>query len=510
MELVTPSMIAEIDSYAINTLGIEEYELMKRSGYAIRAAAEEILPNGGKVSVLCGKGNNGGDGYAFSYIAFDKFDITVYDVFDGGQRSEAGKKFLSDFLGRGGKVQKGMPNSDALKDTDLIVDAILGTGASFYLCEELSTLADTINNSGKKVLAVDIPLGVDGELGRVAEGAVKADLTVALSFVKVGTVSYPAREFMGKILCDSLSLPKDRLSSKFSFKNIIFDKNEAIKALPKRKSNTNKGSFGKALLITGSEVYEGAGRLSLEAALRGGAGIVTFLCAKELRDRIIPTYPEAIYAPILDDPLTALDEIIDLSKKHSAVLIGSGSGTSEKVYLLVKSLLSTKGGPLVIDADGINSIAKFGDKTILKSARRQIILTPHPLEFSRLSGIPTEKINAERLGLAKEFAREYGVILLLKGAATIVTDGDLTYINSTGNTALAKGGSGDTLAGLITSLSAFSESPLSTVALSAYIHGEAADRLSEELSSFGVIPSDLPKEMAKVIANLEKNAENVN
>lgn len=483
MKLVAPEIIRRIDRFAEERLGISTLTLMERSGEAVRLCAKRLLPNGGRVAVLAGKGNNGGDGYAFAVLCGEEFDLTVYDVFSSGQRSEAGKHFLNEYVRGGGKLSYGIPKENELSSFDLIVDAIFGTGMSGELSDELSVLAERINSLGKKVLAVDIPLGVDGEWGRAEDRALRADMTAALSFMKVGTLSYPAREYMGEIVPFDLSLPEDIISSEFVFKDIYLDENEAVALLPERKKNGNKGSFGKALLITGSEAFEGAGRLSLEACLRGGAGISSFVSARALRDRLIASYPEAIYHPLLDDPTNNAEKIAELSAKHSATLIGSGSGVSEELFLIVKRLLSTEGGPLILDADAINSLAKYGTRELLKNACRKLILTPHPLEFSRISEIPVERINSDRLYVAKGFAKEYNLTLLLKGASTVVTDGDRAYINSTGSTALSKGGSGDALAGLLVSLLSFSSDTLGMAALSAYVHGRAGDALSADRKS---------------------------
>ncbi len=502
MKLVTPDMIPKIDRFAIEVLGIAERELMRRSGEAVLSAAENILPSGGRVLVLAGGGNNGGDGYAFGCLSIGKFDTVIYDVLSKGQRSESGKYYLNEFLARGGSVIEGLPSSEELSRANLIVDALFGTGFKGELSSELIDLSESINAMSVPVLAVDVPLGIDAEYGRAGKGALRADTTVQLSFIKVGLLSYPAREFVGNLVYSDLSLPKESIFSSFTFDEFFVDEEEAVRLLPKRNNNSNKGSFGKALLITGSEKYEGAGRLSLEAALRGGAGIVTYLSSRALRDRLISDFPEAIYAPLLDGLPESTEDILSLAKAHSSALVGSGSGVSEELYLLIKELLESDGAPIVLDADALNSVSSFGSLDVFRNSRRKLILTPHPMELSRLTGVPVSAINSDRLRIAKSFALENQCILLLKGAATIVTDGKITYVNSTGSSALAKGGSGDALAGLIVSLLAFSDDPLGSTALAAYIHGKAGDNLAKIYSDFGVTPSDLPKEMAKAMASL--------
>ncbi len=285
-------------------------------------------------------------------------------------------------------------------------------------------------------------------------------------------------------------------------KAVFFDKAKAVSFLPKRDIGANKGSFGKTLIIAGSEKYMGAGLLALEAALRGGAGYVGYLNEPHICDNVLLKYPEAIYHRI---SLSDIDSVLSVSAGYCSVLVGPGLGCSECVAHLVQALVTSEGGALIIDADGLNSISKFIGADVLKNKKREVIITPHPLEFARLNGMPgADSVNADRTALATSFAKKYGITVLLKGQGTVVTDGDRAYINASGGVALAKAGSGDVLAGLLASLSAFMPDKTLAAILSAFIHGYTADRLSSELSSFGVIPSDLPRAFAGTLNELEK------
>ncbi len=278
----------------------------------------------------------------------------------------------------------------------------------------------------------------------------------------------------------------------------------AASLLPERKADSSKGSFGRAMLLVGSEKYPGAAMLALEAALRGGAGYVNYVGTKSLCQRLQLRSPEALYTELdymVDDDR---ERIISATSRAAAILIGCGCESSESLYLTVSELLSTEGAPVVLDADAINAISAFGTPNIITNAKRRVILTPHPLELSRLTGLSVVEIQSKRYNIARDFAARHNCILVLKGAATITTDGEIAYINSSGSSALAKAGSGDVLAGLLTSLLAFSPDPLKTAALAVYIHGRAGDNLAKEFSHFGVTPSDLPLECARVIAGLEK------
>ena len=280
---------------------------------------------------------------------------------------------------------------------------------------------------------------------------------------------------------------------------LFIDRDLARRLLPQRPDNSNKGTFGKLLLLTGSEKYRGAAHLTLGAALRGGVGLVTFMGGRELCRELRARYPEAIYVDTEDaDP-------VELSHRHSATVIGCGSDKTDALLSTVRGLVLSEGTPLVLDADALNVIAASDEGAALfKRAKRPLILTPHPTEFSRLTGVPTEEIQASRLTYAQKFAREHGLILVLKGSGTIVTDGEQTYINTSGSSALAKGGSGDVLAGLIGALIASGMPLIEGVSLGVYLHGAAGDALAEDYSSFGVTPSDLPVAIAHQLAELER------
>ncbi len=502
MRLALSSQIRKIDSYAINTLGIPAEVLMGRSGAAVARAARSLCKVGDSVVILAGKGNNGGDGYAAACELISDYDILVYDVFSGGQKTKEGRHFLEKYISLGGVVKplESMENfTSDIEKSDLIIDAIFGTGFTGDLPEIIKELASVIRSSSARKIAVDVPIGVNADDGSVTHEAINVDITVGLSYLKPGLLSYPAADYCGRVILDTLDLPGDKIEEHIQMSSNLFDLAEAEKALPPRISNSSKGTYGKALLIAGSKEYMGAGLLSIEAALRGGAGYITHVCSESERVVYALKFPEVIYNTDIDN----IEKISALSKRSSSTLIGSGSGVSEHLADLVENLIKIEGSPLVIDADAINSIAKYNRVEALKSAKRKVILTPHPLEFSRLCGRSVSQVQSNRIGLAKSFAWEYGVILVLKGARTIITDGNELYINSSGSSALAKAGSGDVLAGAMASILAYHPDPLKAAALAVYLHGRAADNLSEELSEYGVTPSDLPREIAKTIKKIQ-------
>lgn len=275
---------------------------------------------------------------------------------------------------------------------------------------------------------------------------------------------------------------------------IPFDEKLARATLPDRPRNGHKGTFGKVLVIAGSETYPGAAHLAVEGALRSGVGYVHFAGGRALSSSLLLRFPEVIFHP-LD---TGADRIAaaELSLSMDATLFGPGAGRDNTVRDLVLSLLSRGETPLILDADALSVIREED----LAASCRPTLVTPHPKEFERLSGIPVPEDEREKI--AAEFARRTGAVLLLKGHGTVTTDGDLTYLNTTGNTALSKGGSGDVLAGLVAGLAGSHLPLIKAAALGAYLHGKAAETLSSALSPFGVTPSDLPVAIAGEIRNL--------
>lgn len=510
MKLALSSQIKEIDAFCRDELGIPTRELMAESGKAVAAVVRAGTAEGGTVAILAGKGNNGGDGYAAACDLLADRSVTVYDIFSEGQNTEESRYFRSRFEELGGRLVSYDASPEtlaAIKGSSAIVDAIFGTGFQGEVPESLRSLAIAIRESVEaKKTAIDVPLGINADNGSVSSFAISVNATVELSMIKAGIASYPARSFVGEIVFADLGLPTDKIKENFSFKYSAMTEGECYSLLPKRGANTNKGSFGKLLVITGSERYRGAAHLSVEAALRGGVGLVTFAGSHRLASELSAKYPEVIYKEYGEAAeLSPAErrELSEFAEGFDAVLVGSGSSNTEGLLLLVRELLARGKAPVILDADAINALASSGaeGREALKNSPRQVILTPHPLEFSRLAEMDVAYVQQHRIEVAKSFAAETGTILVLKGAGTLVTDGDLVSINLSGSSALAKAGSGDVLAGLLGALAAQSSiEPFRACQLAVAFHAIAGDRLAREFSSYGVTPSDLPKEIARVMS----------
>ena len=514
MKLALSSSISKIDEFVKENLGIPIQELIRKSGEAVAKAVCLKLEKGKKVVVLAGKGNNGADGYAAAISLIDDYTVVIVDVLGIGLKSVDGKYFYDEYLRKGGTIlnyQTDKSCVEEIKSADCVVDAIFGTGFKGEMPEKIKELAFVVRAMvGAHKIAVDVPLGINADNGSVSDSAIYVGSTVQLSYVKPGIISYPAKAFVGKIIYDDLELPMSEIERAFEFNYRATDERMAKEILPQRASNSNKGSFGKLLLFTGSAKYRGAAHLGTEAALRTGVGIVTYAGTRAICSELSSKYPEVIYKPYkATERFTEADikSIVELSNEHSATLIGSGSGNTEGLLNLVLALLASNGTPIVLDADAINALSSMGDDGIaaIKNAKREVIITPHPLEFARISQDEVSHVQLHRLEMAEKFAKENNCVVVLKGAGTIISNGHNTYIDSTGTSALAKAGSGDVLAGVIASFIAQGGiEPIEAAALAVYFHSKAGENLSTELSSYGVTPSDLPCEIARCIATIEK------
>lgn len=506
MNLISPHSIPAIDAYAMQLHGVSEETLIRRAGDAV---AKEILSRFsgyGAILVLCGGGNNGADGYAAA-LALRRAGATAIavDVFERGQRSEGGQAVLAEYTRLFGAPLT-LQDAYATEEITVIVDAVLGSGARGALSDDLRRLLKWIKHLDVMRVAIDIPLGVDANLGEIGMDVFPADLTVVPSFYKRGLLSYPARGFCGELVLADIGMGEDALYSEH-FSAFAADGAWVKSMLPRRMPNSHKGSFGKLHVFSGTKKMRGAAHLATLAALRMGVGLVKLTTEEEVVRLSGRRLPELLFdaePPISEWSDAFMHEMAEEADRAAAILVGPGSGVSEALYRFVSLLAWREGPPLLLDADALGAIAAYADgvDTFFKQAKRPLILTPHPLEFARLVGMTTAQVQATRMRLALTYAKKWGVSLLLKGAGTVITDGDALYINTTGSTALAKGGSGDVLSGAVGALLAQGMAPVHALAAAAYLHGAAGDSLATEVSEYGVLPSDLPLRMAQLIRTL--------
>ena len=502
MRLIRAEEMQAIDRQAIKEIGIPGVVLMENAG---RAATDtfcrelsELCP--GPVLVLAGKGNNGGDGYVMARLLAERgwqvqtlvlgsAEDIVGDaavMLEVLQKLELPVSFACDAR----ELRSGFTATEPV----IIIDALLGTGLKSTVRGLYAEAIEIINNSGVTVIAVDIPSGVDGSTGRICGMAVQADLTVTFDHAKIGHGSDPGAGCAGMLDVVDIGIPlsgRPQLDSDV----LLVDAADAAALLPERPADGHKGRFGHLLLLAGSTGKSGAAALAGNAAVRGGCGLVTVATPSTVHDILEVKLTEAMTCPLAADngliSPQAQNQIAELLEGRQALAIGPGLGQSEGLKALLAWLLASAELPMVIDADGLNLLA---DQLGLLKQRSgaPVILTPHPGEMARLSGLSIDEIEADRYQVAVNFAAEHGVVLLLKGARTLVAAPDgRVRINGSGNDGLASGGSGDILTGLIGALLAQGVEPFTAAALAAWLHGRAAELVADGQGTAGMAASDL-------------------
>ncbi len=492
MKLVTASQMTELEQIAIEEYGIDGLLLMENAArsFCDILEAETGFTAGKTIVIFCGKGNNGGDGFAIGrHLSNRGANVTVVtDCPPDSLKPDAKKNY--DILCRMGLPI--VPFSElSCQKADIIVDALFGTGFHGAVRGTAKDMIAAINQ-GNMVISVDIPSGACASDGSVGGDCVRADFTVTFALAKPGHILYPAKEFCGKVLITDISIPR-HVSDNFPATYYTLDE-ELRKVLPTRSENSHKGSFGKVLLFAGSPGMSGACIMAATAVLKSGAGMATAAIPDTMVSLFAEHFKEVMTLPLPTASSGLSESAVTLLTKRLAgqdvLLAGCGLGTSEETRKVLLPLLSTCEKPMVIDADGINLLKEHIH--IIKNKAVPAIITPHPLEFSRLTGYSVEDIQNNRLAYAQKFAAETGIILVLKGADTLVAhpDGQI-YICTQSNSGLAKAGSGDVLAGVIASLLAQGARPEDAANLGVYIHSRAGMIARKEKGAYGMLAGDV-------------------
>lgn len=512
MRLLRAEEMRAVEQHAAR-FGFSFLRMMENAGAACARNIRNICENklGGKknICIVCGKGNNGGDGFVIARkLSENGYSVTVV-LAEGYPKTEDAtenyKKTVELHIPAVWFDSDKVRTAQVIKSADVIVDAVYGFGFRGELREDIRYLFDEINSSDAKVISVDIPSGAYCDSGLAAQGAVRADYTIAISALKPAHVVYPAADCCGDIVVVNIGIPEDSFMAVGS--SMFTSSLKEIKAIfPHREMTGHKGSFGTALLICGSRNMIGAAELSAKAALRSGAGLVKVAFPECMYLPMATKMTEAIMLPLEANyegtlSVKALPQILTELEKCDAVLIGCGLGVNDDTIRIVSEVIANAKCPIIIDADGINAVS--ADINMLRKAAVPVILTPHPKEMSRLIGVSVENIQADRIAVAKNFAESYLATLVLKGSNTVVASEGRqgVYINSTGNTGLSKGGSGDLLAGLMTGFVAQGIEPEKAAQAAVFIHGYLGERVSEKTSVRGMLPGDMINAMASVMAD---------
>lgn len=496
MQVVTGAEMRQLEREAFTSLGISPVVVMENAGSRIvEVLKQEFAPLEGKrIHILVGPGNNGGDGLVVArQLLTLGARVKVYLVGDEDKASPENKANLSilrklgaDFISaRGAKPNK---LKFSLNLADLIIDAIFGTGFSRELPGELQAVTSVVNEVQCPVVAVDCPTGVNAGTGEVSPGAVKADLTINLGLFKLGCLLYPGREYAGQIRVVDLGFPQPQEGLD---RELLGP--EVLSWLPTRPPWGHKGTFGHTLVVAGSLNYAGAARLCGQAVLRGGGGVVSVAVPEGIYPRFLPD--ELIVVPV---PQTeggtigpeSVERMLELASGKDVLAVGPGLGSCGEVVPAVQALLRSWEGPVVIDADGLRALTPEFLQSRPVQQRGRWIITPHPGEMAQLITSDPGQVNRDRVGTALEFAKKWGLVVVLKGAPTIVAGPEKVYLNSTGSAALATAGTGDILTGLTAALLSQGMEPLPAAAAAVYIHGRAGDLAAERCGARGLRASD--------------------
>lgn len=500
MLLTTAAQMRELDRRASEEFGVPSIILMENAGLRAFDVVYDILEEigGNRVTVVCGKGKNGGDGFvAARHLSQVGADVEVFligeiDDVKGDARVNLEIAEKSDI-----PIMELTDLSDlmfSLNESDLIVDAILGTGIKGEITGLAGDVIDIINTFGRYVVSVDLPSGLDSDTGQVLGNCVKADATVTFALPKIGLAVYPGISYAGEVTVVDIGIPEFAFQTA-GIDTFVADAEDIRTRLPERPRDANKGTFGKVAIIAGSVGMTGAAAMAGMAAVRIGAGLVTLGVPESLNDILEAKVTEVMTVPLPETKersfsRAAMDKSLELIKRCDAVAIGPGIGRNPETVAFIHEILPEIDVPMVIDADGLNAIAE--DLTVFERLKAPAVITPHPGEMSRLTGTPIEAIQSNRLKAAKDAAARFGVTVVLKGAATVTAspDGE-AWVNSTGSVALASGGTGDVLTGAITGFLAQGLSELDAAICGVYIHGRAGELAEEEIGHAGTAATDL-------------------
>lgn len=514
MKAVTPEQMTEIDRLAIEEFGIPGLVLMECAALAVfREIANMIAPLSLKrILVFAGKGNNGGDAFAVArHLSASGACVTVCatDAPNAFSRDCATQFSITekmeiariDLFTPGGIAK----SAELAIACDLIVDGIFGTGLEDDVSGVYRDAIDVINQSGKPVLSIDIPSGICGESGRILGDCVRASKTVTFCMAKTGLIVNPGFSSAGDLVVADIGIPKKILED-VEIRMSVLEIDEIARLIPRRKSDSNKGDYGKVLIVTGSTGMTGAGCLAGKAALRTGAGLAYLGVPASLAYMYNIVLPEAVVIPLEDKGrgvllTSAAEQIRARSRGMNVIALGPGLSTAGDVRSLIASLIVSAEIPLVLDADGLNALV--GNLSVLAERRAEIVITPHPGEMSRLMNITIAEIQKNRIGCARAFAVTHKIIVVLKGERTVIASPDgRVFVNPTGNSGLATAGTGDVLCGVIASFIAQGASPLDAAKAGAYVHGFAGDLCALRLGEHGMIAGDVVEALPLALRDL--------
>lgn len=501
MKIADSKQMRNIDREACELYGIPGILLMENAAIKLcRRIVNTGRVDDGSICIVCGKGNNGGDGFAASrHLSSMNKDVILYLAGrEDGLKGDARVNFnIARNMGIKIKYVTDEKDIDGLAQDisrcSMVIDGLFGTGIRGDIEGLYKDIISTINTYAPFVVSIDIPSGIDGDTGRVMGAAVRANMTVTFELPKRGLFLYPGAEYCGNVFVEGISIPKDVIERQDIHVNLIT--REDIKCLfPERRSDTNKGTYGRACIIAGSKNMMGAAAMCGMSALKSGAGLVELDVPECIRPMVAPMVVESIVRGFEDEEgvlsYNCADELIQTLKKASSFAMGPGISKSGSLLKLIERVIEDVKIPGVIDADGLNMLSE--NIELLHRSKCTMVVTPHPGEMARLIGKDISTVQSDRIGCAREFSTKYKVVTVLKGANTVIgsPEGEI-FINSTGNPGMAKGGSGDVLTGMIASFMAQGMEPIDAAVAGVYIHGLSGDIASASLGQYGMKAGDI-------------------
>ncbi len=500
MKLASAAQMRELDRQAIEEIGIPSIDLMEQAAEGVALAALGYLPRPKKAAaaVFCGSGNNGGDGIAAGRMMREKgVNVRVFLVGSREKMTADAREEERRLTESGGALVAFDPEdreqADWVNRCQVIIDAVFGVGLSRNILPEsvYARAIDLMNGAPAPVVAADIASGVAADSGAVLGCAVRADRTITFTLPKIGQFVGDGAMYSGEVTVWDIGIPEE-LTQKTVCSVQTMEEELAAECLPVRKTDGHKGDFGKLLVVGGAVGYTGAPYLTASAAVRTGCGLVFLGVPESIWQVEAVKCTSAMPFPLPENKGALSDGALQKIEEKLAgchvLALGPGLGRSQQVTELVCELLERTQQPVVLDADGINALAEHMD--VLDSRRGRVtILTPHDGEFARLGG---DLSRGDRVGAARDFAMRHGCVLVLKGHRTVVaTPEGNVLVNTTGNSSLAKGGSGDVLTGVIASLLAQGATAMQAAALGVWLHGCAGDTAADWLTEYCVMPEDV-------------------
>jgi ADP-dependent NAD(P)H-hydrate dehydratase / NAD(P)H-hydrate epimerase len=514
MRVLNTQQMREADRQTIDEVGIPSIVLMENAGRQAVAAMEaafDDLPTS-KVGVLCGRGNNGGDGFVIARTLAQRSIEAIVFLLGSVAEVRGDARTNLEILGRVGLTVVEIANAQEwelhfseVSDCDLIVDAIVGTGFHGPVSGLLETVIADVNGLGVPIVAIDIPSGVSADSHEVEGDAIEASMTVTLGAPKVPLILPPADAYGGDLVIADIGIPASVIDELDGPWLELLTRERMRELVPARAADSHKGDFGRVLVVAGSVGRTGAAHLAAVGALRSGAGLVTIATARSAVATIAAMMPEYMTEPLEETSagridFSAVDRVLDLNA--DVIALGPGIGQDPSTAAFVQAIVERSGVPLVLDADALNAFDGDPDRLVGRDGV-DVIVTPHPGEMARLLNVSIEQVQSDRVEHAREFAASHRVHVVLKGHRTIIAGPEgRTFVNLTGNAGMATGGTGDLLTGMIAAWFAQLLDAEAACKLAVYLHGSAGDLAEADEGELALLPTDIAAHLGDAVLEL--------